>query len=220
MAIADAVAAVRADITAATRRVGRDPEAVRLIAVTKSQGPEVLPELAACGVQLYGENRIDHLTVMAQAAPAGAAFHHIGRIQSRQIPTIVAHAVAVHGLCEIDHVQRLDRAAAEAGRRLEVFCQVNTSGEASKAGVEPRALAPLLAAVATCPHLIAVGLMTMAPELGTQADADQVRACFRRLRELAAAHGLPRLSMGMSGDMMIAVEEGATDVRVGSRLFA
>ncbi len=213
------MAAVRADIAAAAERVGRDPAAIRLIAVTKSQGPDVLSALAACGLHVYGENRIDHLATMAAAAPAGSRFHHIGRIQSRQIPAIVAHAEAVHGLCDPHHAQRLDRAAAEAGRRLEVFCQVNTSGESSKAGIEPADLPALLTGLKACTQLDTVGLMTMAPVLGTPADAEQVRACFHRLRDLAQQHGLARLSMGMSGDLDLAIAEGATDVRIGTRLF-
>lgn len=219
MAITAAVAAVRADIALAAERVDRDPAAIRLIAVTKSQGPDVLPELAACGLHVYGENRIDHLALMAAAAPAGARFHHIGRIQSRQIPAIVAHAVAVHGLCDPDHARRLNRAAAEVGRRIEVFCQVNTSGEMSKAGIDPADVPALLAVLADCAQLDTVGLMTIAPVLDTHADAEPVRACFRRLRELAHQHGLSRLSMGMSGDLDLAIAEGATDVRIGTRLF-
>jgi len=217
--ITDQVAAVRADIAHAANKAGRNPSAVRLIAVTKSQGPEVLPILAACGIADFGENRCDHLAQMAAHAASGVHFHHLGRIQSRQCADIVGHASTVHGLVEVDHARKLDRAATAAGKRLSVFLQVNVSGEGSKAGVEPEALEPLLAAVQECPSLECAGLMTMAPILGEHADEAEVRACFAALRRLAETWNLPRLSMGMSGDLALAVAEGATDVRVGTRLF-
>jgi hypothetical protein len=176
--------------------------------------------LAEQGVLDFGENRVDHLATMASAAPRGARFHHIGRIQSRQIPEIVAHAACVHGLAQADHALRLGAAAAAANRRLPVFLQVNVSGEASKAGVEPAQLAPLLTTVRTLPMLEAIGLMTMAPPHGEGVDEAEILACFERLRDLARAHGLPRLSMGMSGDFALAIRAGATDLRIGSRLFA
>ena len=219
MPIADAVAAVRDEIAAACARVGRDPAEVALLAVTKSQGPEVLEPLAACGLHDYGENRVDHLALMAGRAPSASRFHHIGRIQSRQIPDIVRHAAVVHGLVDAGHARRLDRGAGEAGRRIGVVCQVNTSGETAKAGVSPDDLDALIGVVRGCAHLDLLGLMTMAPELGVHADEGGVRACFARLRGLARDRGLARLSMGMSLDLAIAVEEGSTDLRIGTRLF-
>ena len=214
--IAANVAAVRREIAAACARVGRDPLAVRLIAVTKAQGPEVLAPLAAAGIRDAGENRLEHHEAMRSAADGlDLAFHAIGRVQGRQLAKLAPLSACLHGLCEIDHVERLARACS--GRRFPVFLQVNASGEAAKAGAEPERLPELLAAVRTQASLEAVGLMTMAPEGAAEAD---LRACFRRLRGLADAHGLPRLSMGMSQDFTVAVEEGATDVRIGTRLFA
>lgn len=216
--IAANVEQVRAEIAAACTAVGRDPDSVRLIAVTKSVGSEALPALAREGVYDYGENRIDHLATMAAGAPDGARFHHIGRIQSRQIPDIVAHAACIHGLAQADHAQLLARACTD--RRLPVFLQVNVSGEASKAGVTAAMLAPLLDTVRALPTLEAVGLMTMAPPAGEGVDDDAIKACFSGLRDLARTHGLSRLSMGMSGDFALAIRAGATDVRIGARLFA
>lgn len=216
--IATNVGLVRDEIAASCAAAGRDPATVRLIAVTKSVGPEALPYLAREGVFDYGENRIEHLAAMAASAPAGASFHHIGRIQGRQIPAIAAHAACVHGLDGADHARRL--AASCVGRRLPVFLQVNVSAEATKAGVAPEGLGPLLATVRALPALEAVGLMTMAPPPGEGVDDDAILACFARLRDLAREHGLQRLSMGMSGDFALAIRAGATDVRIGSRLFA
>lgn len=219
MTIADNLRAVRAEIAAACQAAGRDPNEVSLIAVTKSQDPQVLPALAAEGALAYGENRIEHLMLMAKAAPGLSTFHHIGRLQSRQFPWIVQHAAVVHGLADLSHVARLDRAAADAGKNLGVFCQVNVYGEVSKAGVGPDDLGALCDAVRACSQLTLFGLMTMAPELDTHANADQVQACFAQTRALAQQQGLSRLSMGMSGDMALAIAEGATEVRIGSRLF-
>lgn len=218
--VASQVQAVRNGIAAACTTAGRDPATVRLIAVTKAQDPDVLPALAAEGVLDFGENRIDHLATMAATAPDGARFHHIGRIQSRQIPDIARLAACVHGLGESDHARRLARACAQLGRRMPVFLQVNVSGEGTKAGVAPAELPALLDAVRALPELEPLGLMTMAPPHGDGVDDAAIRRCFAGLRELAARHGLPRLSMGMSGDFALAVQEGATDVRVGSLLFA
>ena len=216
-AIAQNVAAVRADIAAACARAGRDPATVRLIAVTKSQGPEVLPALAVAGVTDCGENRWDHQEVMVGAGVAGLRFHAIGRIQGRQLAKVVPLSAALHSLCDPDHVLRLEGVCARMDRRLEVFLQANTSGEAAKAGLAPEDLPAVLDLARQQPHLDVVGLMTMAPE-GVSDEA--IRACFGALRDLARQHGLPRLSMGMSQDFPIAIEEGATDIRVGTRLFA
>jgi pyridoxal phosphate enzyme (YggS family) len=219
--IRDNVAAVRAEIAAACARARRDPATVRLIAVTKSQGPEVLPALIAEGVRDFGENRVEHLAEMAASAPTGAVFHHIGRLQSRQLPEVAAHAASVHGLCEESHLDKLSRLGQQAGRRLQAFAQVNTSGEAAKAGLAPEALPAFIVKANAATGVELVGLMTMAPEIATgHADPAMVRRCFARLAELARAHDMQRLSMGMSQDFTIAIEEGATDVRVGTRLFA
>ena len=218
--IALQVAAVRAEIAAACQRVGRDPAEVRLIAVTKSQGPEVLAPLAAAGIRDVGENRLEHHELMFQAAAGlGLAFHAIGRVQGRQLAKLVPLSTALHSLAEPDHVARLGRACSHLeteGRKLQVFLQVNTSGEAAKAGISPGALPELLHATRAEAGLEVVGLMTMAPE---GVDNGVIRATFAALRRLAQEHNLPRLSMGMSQDFGIAIEEGATDVRIGTRLF-
>ena len=218
--IAMQVAAVRAEIAAACLRVGRDPTGVRLIAVTKSQGPEVLAPLAAAGIRDVGENRLEHHELMYQAATGlGLAFHAIGRVQGRQLAKLAPLSTALHSLAEPDHVARLGRACshlAGGGRRLQVFLQVNTSGEAAKAGISPEALPDLVRAARAETGLELVGLMTMAPE---GADDNVIRTTFSALRRLAQVHGLPRLSMGMSQDFTLAIEAGATDVRIGTRLF-
>ncbi len=215
--IATNLLAVRERMAAACRRAGREADEVRLVAVTKTVGPEALAALRAAGVADFGENRVEHLEIMADAQPE-ARFHFIGRVQSRQFKRIVPRCRALHSLHERSHVTKLARACRQAGRRLEVFCQVNTGNDPAKAGLPagdlPGVLDDLIAAADV---LNPVGLMVMAPWI---TDPDELRACFAACRELARRHGLPRLSMGMSNDFELAIEEGATDIRIGSVLFA
>ncbi len=215
------LAEVRALIAATCRQHGRDPQGVRLIAVTKEQTPEVLAPLIADGAVDLGENRVEHLETMHAAAPVGARFHFIGRVQGRQLPKLAPFCVAIHSLCDADHITRLGRACAESGRRIEVFIQVNVADDAAKAGVQPGDLAERVALARRTAGLDLVGLMTMAPlaPQGGQADDTTIRRCFATLRGLAEQHQVPRLSMGMSEDFLHAVAEGATDLRIGSRLF-
>jgi pyridoxal phosphate enzyme (YggS family) len=215
------VAAVRAEIAAACARAHRPADAVTLVAVTKNQEPAVLPALAVAGVMDVGENRHEHQALMAAAAPAGMRFHAIGRVQGRQFPKLVPISHCLHSLADPDHVERLAKACLAAQRTLPVYVQVNTSGEAAKAGLTPALLPPMLDRLAAFPALAVQGLMTMAPieDPRDQQDRDVIRRCFAALRELAQRHGLAGLSMGMSQDFPIAIEEGATVVRIGTRLF-
>lgn len=215
------LAEVRAIIASTCRQHGRDPQGVRLIAVTKEQSLEVLAPLAGAGVVDLGENRIDHLETMHAAAPSGSRFHFIGRVQGRQLPKLAPFCVAIHSLCDAEHITRLGRACTESGRRIEVFIQVNVADDAAKAGVRPNDLPERLDLARRTSGLELVGLMTMAPlsPEGGQADEGTIRRCFAALRGLAEHHHLPRLSMGMSEDFTHAVAEGATDLRIGSRLF-
>lgn len=215
------LAEVRALIATTCRRHGRDPQGVRLIAVTKEQGPDALAPLGSAGVMDFGENRVDHLETMHVAAPGGSRFHFIGRVQGRQLPKLAPFCAAIHSLCDADHIIRLGRACAEAGRSIEVFIQVNVADDAAKAGVRPAELTGRIELARGTAGLDVVGLMTMAPLApeGGQADEVTIRSCFAALRGLAEQHRLPRLSMGMSEDFVHAVAEGATDLRIGSRLF-
>ncbi|MBA3697617.1 MAG: YggS family pyridoxal phosphate-dependent enzyme [Planctomycetes bacterium] len=215
------LAEVRDLIVATCRRQGRDPQGVRLIAVTKEQTPEVLAPVVAAGVFDLGENRVDHLETMHASAPTGARFHFIGRVQGRQLAKLAPFCVAIHSLCDADHVARLGRACVESDRRIEVFLQVNVADDPAKAGVRLADLEARVELVRRTAGLEMVGLMTMAPLApeGGQADDATIRRCFATLRGLAEQHRLPRLSMGMSEDFVHALAEGATDLRIGSRLF-
>lgn len=220
------VALVRARIAAACRRAGRDPAEVTLVGVTKSVGVPQALSLVRAGVTDLGENRTDVLAGKRAAfAAAGvpAKWHMIGHLQTNKVRRALPQIDVLHSL---DRTSLLETLASELGRspgpRLPVFVQVNVAGEATKGGFGEDSLPSALAAAVAVPRLDVRGLMTMAP---ASADPESSREVFRRLRELRDAarvrgylHGL-ELSMGMSQDFDIAVEEGATHVRVGTILY-
>ena len=197
---------IRSRIAAACGRAGRDPSGVTLIVVTKSVPAELIPRLADLGVRDVGENRpVEALERIGGLS--GFRRHMIGHLQTNKIGKALAWADVVHS---VDRPSLL-AALAKQSRKVPVFVQVNVSGEASKGGYGPE---DVEAAVAEARRSLEVlGLMTMAPE-GVDA-----RPHFRRLRELAARSGLAGLSMGMSQDFEVGVEEGATHVRVGTAIF-
>jgi len=201
---------VRAEIAAAAQRAGRDPADVELLAAVKYLPAEDLGALAAAGIRILGENRAQELQAKAEAWPeAGFRWHFIGQLQSRKVKQVLP-------LVELIHSVASDSALAQLGRHgtpeTEVLVEVNVAGEEGKAGVAPGELASFLE---RCPVRV-TGLMTMPP---FAADPDASRPHFAALRKLAAEHGLTRLSMGTSQDYAVAVEEGATILRLGSVLF-
>jgi PLP dependent protein len=191
--------AVRANLERIVAEVGRD---VTIVAATKYAALEDMGVLAEAGVEVVGENRAQDLERKHAAYEDAFRWHFIGHLQSNKARTI-------NGICELVH----SLASASAAQRLTVpaLIEVNLSGEPSKSGVAPDELPALLAA-----YPDVRGLMTMPP---AASDPEDSRPYFRRLRELAAAHGLAELSMGTSQDYRVAVEEGATLIRVGSVLF-
>lgn len=205
---------VRAEIAAAAGRAGRDPAAVSLLAAVKYVAAEELGALAEAGLVALGENRAQELEAKA-GGPHGGAFrwHFIGRLQSRKVRAVVAHAELIHS---VESGSALEQLARHGRPGTAVLVQVNVAGEAGKAGVAPGALGAFLEAAAGGPCPVR-GLMTMPP---AAVDPEASRPHFARLRELAADHGLRELSMGTSQDYRVAVEEGATIVRVGSELYA
>ncbi len=223
MAIADIISrnltSIREDIRRVCVQAGRDAQSIRIIAVTKTQNPEVLEILRGYGITDFGENRMEHLLEMQGASRPGDTWHFIGRIQSRQLAGIADRCSIVHSLGDEAHIRKLAHASQLLGRHVQVFLQVNVSGEATKAGVEPISVARMVELARAAGGLHLVGLMTMAPDVRTGTNPDDIRSCFIRLRELAKVSGLQRLSMGMSGDFRMAIEEGATDIRIGSALF-
>lgn len=210
-------------IHAACQAAGRQPQDVRLVAVTKTESPNCLAQLAAAGVCDMGENRVEHLLEMHAVAPPNLRFHYLGRVQSRQFPAIARHCEVLHSLANIDHIPKLAAACAQAQRRLGVFCQVDCGLETHKAGIDLDDLPKMIERLRQHQEwLDGLGLMTMAPVIKQdhpQHHSQAVRAAFARIRAAAQDHHLPRLSMGMSGDFELAIAEGATDIRIGSAIF-
>jgi pyridoxal phosphate enzyme (YggS family) len=206
------LARVRERIARAAIATGRDPLAVQVLAATKYVPLELMPELARAGIGLVGENRAQDLH--AKAALHGELFtwHFIGRLQSRRVPLIVPHVALIHSLASESAVRALERHREHAHEGLEVLLQVNIAREPAKAGMLPEELPRYLER----PLLRVAGLMAMPP---LARDPEASRPWFAALRELAAAHGLRELSMGTSQDYPVAVQEGATIVRLGAALY-
>ncbi|WP_296013432.1 YggS family pyridoxal phosphate-dependent enzyme [uncultured Adlercreutzia sp.] len=225
MGIAERYQMVAAEVAEAARAAGRDPESVRLVAVSKTVGPEGVAEALAGGARDFGENRPDQIVPKSQEFPE-ACWHFIGNIQSRRIPEIVGAASLIHSLYQLRHAEKIDRAAADLGKVQDVLIEVNVSGEESKSGVAPAEAAALVEAVAALPQVRVRGLMTMAPA----GDLAAARAAFEGLAALAddiraalspeAAADFTELSMGMSDDWREAIPCGATLVRVGRAIFS
>ena len=207
----DNVARVRGEIEAAARAAGRDPSGVALLAAVKYVPLEELATLVGAGLELLGENRAQDLEAKA-TGPDGASFrwHFIGQLQSRKVRQVVAHAELIHSVASDSALEQLGRHGTDDTR---VLVQVNVAQDPSKAGVTP---ADLGSFIARSPVRV-IGLATMPPEV---VDPEANRPHFAALRGLAAEHGLAQLSMGTSQDFTVAVQEGATIVRVGSALYA
>ena len=224
--ITEAAARVRDQMDAAARRAGRDPDEVTLVAVTKTRPIETVRAAIAAGLRDLGENRVSELVDKSDAVPGegdggDVRWHLIGSLQRNKARDAAARADLFHALDSRRLADALDGKAEDAGRVLDVLVQVNISGEDAKHGAAPDAVSDLLAYAASRPHLRPVGLMGMAALAETDAERERVvRPAFRRLRALYDAEpNLSVLSMGMSGDFEIAIEEGATHVRVGTALF-
>jgi pyridoxal phosphate enzyme (YggS family) len=209
--VRESVAAARERIAAAARRAGRAPEDVELLAAVKYVPLDELGTLADAGLVLLGENRAQELLAKAETYPGTFTWDFIGHLQSRKVKDIAPYVRLIHSVSSDSVLAQL---AKHAPRREDfaVLVEVNVAGEASKSGIAP---GELPAFIERCPVPV-VGLMTMPPAVATP---EENRPHFGALRELAAAHDLRHLSMGTSQDYEVAVEEGATIVRLGSTLY-
>lgn len=206
------LAALREQISDAARRAGTDPDAIEILAATKYVPSEDLPTLAAAGVRLVGENRAQDLA--ARAAVHGELFEwdFIGALQSRRVRSILPHVRLIHSVASTSALRELERHRALARPELAILIEVNVARESGKSGISPEELDSYLE---QAPVPVA-GLMCMPP---LASDPEDSRRWFAALRELAAAHNLPQLSMGTSQDYLVAVQEGATIVRIGTSLY-
>lgn len=221
-AFAANLAAVQARIAEACRRSGRDPDEVTLLPVTKTVPAAVLRLAHTAGIADFGENKLQEARdKQAVLAALPIRWHVIGHLQSNKVKYLVRLAESFHALDSGKLAQELDRRLAALGRDLDVYVQVNTSGEPSKYGLHPDDLLPFVETLSRYPRLRPRGLMTLAV---FSPDSARVRACFALLRDLRdrarAVHpGLTGLSMGMTSDFENAIAEGATIVRVGQAIF-
>ena len=214
--VAENAAAVRARIAAACERAGRDPVRVTLVAVTKTHAAAVAADAFAAGLQDFGENRVQEaLPKIAALSARGMRprWHLIGHLQTNKVLAAIEAFDILHG---IDSERLAEAISRRAARPVTVLLEVNVAGEQAKYGVAAEDAPAIAARICRMPNLRLAGLMTVAPQVD---DPEDVRPVFRRLRELRDAIGLPELSMGMTDDFEIAVEEGSTMVRIGRALF-
>jgi hypothetical protein len=215
---------IRTEISAACARCGRDPDGVRLIAVSKTHPVAAVQAAQAAGQTLFGENYVQEFLLKTEVVAPPVTWHFLGHLQSNKVKYLAGKVALIHSVDRFSLAEEINRQWGKAGLTAEVLIEVNLGGEMSKAGIAEAELEPLLHQLTTLPHLAVRGLMILPPYF---ADPEVVRPYFRRLRELAgemAALGLPgvsmrELSMGMSHDFAVAIEEGATLVRVGTAIF-
>lgn len=222
--LAGRIASIRERIAAAARRAGRDASEVRLMAITKTFPPATVGEAMAAGLTLFGENRVAEAWAKFGSLKDACELHLVGHLQRNKAAVAAGLFSCVQSIDKPETAEALARHCEALGRRMDVLIEYNASGEATKSGVLDRdSLAVCLAAVDRLPALRLRGLMTVGPLAG---GTPEVRRAFRLLRQLfedvraeRQAEGFDTLSMGMSGDFEVAVEEGATMVRLGTALF-
>jgi len=229
-ALGSRLAEIRGRVETCALRAGRTPEEITLIAVSKTHGAELVRQAIEAGAFDFGENRVQEadqkIAEVSRSQPDGTTaprWHLIGHLQSNKARRAVNLFDVIHSIDSVELIERLERMCAEEGRaELPALLQIDLAGEATKAGARVEALPELIAKATSCQHLRLAGLMTLPP---FYEDAERVRPFFARLRELrdewrgAFGDGRGELSMGMSHDYEVAIEEGATMLRIGTAIF-
>ncbi len=224
MSIADNFRTVTDRIASAAKRAGRDPSAIRLIVVTKTVDVESIRQAVAAGATILGENRVQEAKEKIEQLGKIARWHLIGHLQTNKAKYAVKLFDLIHSVDDLELAKELDKQAAKIGKVQDVLIEVSIAGEAAKAGVAIRDVTTLVRETAKLKNIAIMGLMTMPPY---SEDPEDSRPFFRKLRELAETVikedipgvSMKELSMGMSNDFEVAVEEGATMVRVGTAIF-
>lgn len=220
--IAENLAVLRQKIEETCRRSGRNPEGVKLIAVSKYFGVDAITEAKNCGITDFGENRAQELTLKYEKLGDSIVWHMIGTLQKNKVKYAVNSAKLIHSVDSIELVEEINKRAEKIGKIQKILLEVKTSEEETKSGLETEN--EILSLVKRCSELDNIehkGLMTMAP---LTEDANIIRKSFRDLRNLKdrinnKGYNLTELSMGMTSDFEIAIEEGATMIRIGSAIF-
>ena len=207
---------VRERVARAAERAGRRAEDVLLVGVSKTVDVARIRAAIAAGLGALGENRVQEARDKVSDVGRAVQWHLVGHLQTNKVRDALDLFDVIHSVDRIDLARELDRRARAKGRTIDAFVQVNVGGELSKGGWPPEAVETAVGAVSALAGLKLRGLMTIPPAVERPEDA---RAWFRTMRKLAERHGLPELSMGMSADFEVAIEEGATMVRVGTAVF-
>ena len=224
MSVCENYLAVEEKVKEACRRAGRNRDEVTLIAVSKTKPMSMIEELLPLGVMDFGENKVQELTAKEEALPSGLHWHMIGHLQRNKVKYIVDKAYLIHSVDSLRQAEAVSQEAVKKGVTANILIEVNVAGEDSKFGVAPEETAALAEAISKLPNIAVKGLMTIAPFVE---NAEENREVFRNLRKLSVDIEEKKfnnvtmavLSMGMTGDYEVAIEEGATMVRVGTGIF-
>lgn len=224
-AIANAIEKIDERVRQTAEKCGRDPESIQIVAVSKTHPPQAVREAYQAGMRVFGENRVQEAeTKIEVLRDLNAEWHLIGHLQTNKVRKVVSRFSLIHSIDSPKLIRALEREAAKNTTKIPILLQLNLSGEESKFGAGAGELEILLSAMQEAPHLECRGLMTIPPFVD---DAEEVRPFFRQLRELGETyrkdliHDKNRLelSMGMTHDFPVAIEEGATLVRIGTAIF-
>jgi pyridoxal phosphate enzyme (YggS family) len=222
MSFADNLAGIQQRIRAACDRAGRDVSSVLLLAVSKTHPAETIAEAVNGGQIFFGENKVQEAKAKIPLCPGRARWHFIGHLQSNKVRDAVELFEMIQGVDSLNLAREISKRCDQAAKEMPVLLEVNVAGESSKFGCQPERLLSELKELSALPRLLVQGLMTVPPYV---TDPEKARPHFQRLCELklrceeALGFALPHLSMGMSGDFEVAIEEGATIVRIGTALF-
>ena len=222
MSFADNLAAIQQRIQGACTRTGRDIQSVMLLAVSKTQPAEAIEEAVRCGQIFFGENKVQEAKAKISSSPGRARWHFIGHLQSNKARDAVGLFEMIHSVDSLELAREISKRCEQGSKEMPVLLEVNVAGESSKFGYKPERMLAEFKELNALPRIALQGLMTIPP---FATDPGKSRPHFRQLHELKRqceeilGSPLPHLSMGMSGDFEVAIEEGATIVRVGTALF-
>ena len=222
MDVAEILKGVQARIAEACAKAGRAPDGVEIIGVTKTHGPDVVREAWEAGIRRFGENKVQEAAWKIPESVSGPEWHLIGHLQRNKVRLALELFSVIHSVDSVRLLEQIERVADEGGQRPEILLEINVAGEASKSGLPPAQAPEVIEYALGCRNITLTGLMTMAPFCP---DPERARPVFAKLRERRDQWesqfgiGLPNLSMGMSNDYLVAVEEGATWLRLGTVLF-